>query len=93
MAAPMADAGDLNPDGFEAVLCPEVRMQGEFWQVGGVVPSVNIPDTARIYIRVNGGMCYEAFPVTREDGREGFSMLLTREQLAGGGDLFEIYVE
>ena len=63
-----------------------------YFQVTGKVGMERLPVTARLYIRINGGICYEAFPVVCEDGQEGFSLLIPAEGLRKEGNEFELYI-
>ncbi len=69
------DENAVDIDGLEIV------ETGDYTQVTGRIPMESLADDARIYIRVNGGSYYEAFPVTNEDGQEGFSLLLETKVL------------
>lgn len=62
-------------------------------KITGKVPKEALTDRSRIYISVNGGVCYEAFPISGADGQEGFSMLLASERLQGKEDQIAMFLE
>lgn len=72
--------------------CLEETTKGEYTQVTGILPMYAIKEQSRIYIRVNKGMCYEAFPVSTADGKEGFSLLLQTAELQDTCHMYEVYV-
>ncbi len=71
----------------------EIAAQGAMTKITGRVPEEALTERSRIYIMVNGDVCYEAFPISRADGREGFSMLLASERLQGKEDQFAMFLE
>lgn len=93
MEAPMVQEGmsdaKINPDIKEL----QVVKQGESWKVTGVIPDDCLKTESKIYIKVNGKAVYEAFPVSCEDGQEGFSMFLGESALQDGDNQFELYLE
>ena len=70
----------------------EELAQGTYTQITGNLPLDLVKERSRIYIRVNGSTCYEAFPVSGADGKEGFSMLLPSKQLQDTDHTFEVYI-
>ncbi len=66
--------------------------QGSCTQITGFLNREELNERSRIYIRVNGETCYEAFPVCDAEGLEGFSMLLRTESLQEKDNVFEVYV-
>ena len=62
-------------------VCPAIAL---FVNIAGQAElPENIPADARIFVRVNGEVNYEAFPVTNESGQESFSLMLITELLSG----------
>lgn len=94
MEAPVVDADEAATEQNAALEIADlaVTAQGEYTKVTGRVPAEELEDHSRIYIRVNGEICYEAFPVSREDGQEGFSMLLPAEALHEKDNVFELLI-
>lgn len=92
MEAP--SAADGVPAGGRAVevIDLEVAVQGDFSKITGKIPMESLKDHSRIYIKVNGKNCYEAFPVSDGDGQEGFSMLLPAGMLQETDNIFELYL-
>jgi len=96
MEAPVVDtAGDCAAEKGAALKIADlaVTRQGEYTNVTGKVPADKMEYDARIYIRVNGDICYEAFPVSCADGQEGFSMLLPADALQEKGNEFELLIQ
>lgn len=69
----------------------EENRQGEVTKITGKLPVDAINTTSRIGIKVNGGRCYEAFPVSCEDGQEGFSMILPVDALRESENTYEVF--
>lgn len=76
------------------ILDLEVKSQGVFVQIQGKLPleESEMEAEARIYIKVNRKNCYEAFPISFENGQEGFSMRLGVDALDAAGNEFELYL-
>lgn len=70
----------------------EVTAQGVYTKVSGSVPNELLETDSRIYIRVNQLLNYEAFPVTRSDGKEGFELYIVTENLKDTGNEFEMCI-
>lgn len=70
----------------------EVTGQGALARITGKVPMDSLQEASRIYVKVNGKACYEAFPVTSPEGQEGFSMLLAADALLEEGNVFEVFL-
>ena len=69
----------------------EIADQGVYTKVSGSLPVENLKTDARIYIRVDGLLTYEAFPVTREDGGDGFTLYMVTDLLREDST-YELYV-
>ncbi len=69
----------------------EETRQGEITKITGKLPSDALNTTSRIGVRVNGDRCYEAFPVSCEDGQEGFSMILPADALRESGNIYAVF--
>lgn len=93
MAAPLIVSDELENVEFTADIPDlEIVRQGAFTKITGTVPDEMLSVHSRIYIRVNGLLDYEAFPVSYEDGKEGFQLLVATETLMDEGNTFEMYV-
>lgn len=94
MEAPVVNAaGITGKNAALEITEPAVIEQGEYTKVTGKLPAAELEYNSRIYIRVNGEICYEAFPVSCEDGQEGFSMLLAADALYEKGNVFELFLQ
>lgn len=71
----------------------KVQKQGDRWNVTGVIPSDGFKTESRVYIKVNGKAVYEAFPVSSEEGQEGFSLFLAGDALQDGDNQFQLYLQ
>lgn len=87
-----ADAAAAGQNTALEIVDLAVTAQGEYTKVTGKVPAEELEDDSRIYIRVNGDICYEAFPVSCGDGQEGFSMLLPADALHEKDPVFEMFL-
>lgn len=76
---------------IEAIDLEEIN-QGAYTKVTGKVPAEKLKNDSRIYVRVNGAACYEAFPISYEDGQEGFSMLLPTDLLKDRENVYELFL-
>ncbi len=95
--APVMEAPVVDNEAASTGLAVEIRKlkettQDTYTQVTGVLPADVLEDRFRIYIKVNAGQCYEAFPISDADGQEGFCMYLPSEELLETGNTFEAYV-
>lgn len=76
MPAPIADGSFLDEEIFtEKIQDLEVVNQGVYTKIKGTIPNEMLEVESRIFIRVNGLVSYEAFPVCL-DGQEGFECYL-----------------
>lgn len=92
MAAPIIPSRSLTDVEFtEDIADLTVTDQGAFTKITGEVPAEELDVDSKIYIRVNGLLNYEAFPVARKDGKEGFQLLVASETLTGE-DTYEIHI-
>ncbi len=64
--------------------------QGSFIKISGVLRDGSYEVESRIYVRVNGQLIYEAFPVSMEEGKEGFALYLPAAVLSEDGSRFEL---
>ena len=69
-----------------------VTNQGVYTKISGKVPGELLGTKSRIYIRVNQLLNYEAFPVTLEDGEEGFELYVVTKSLNDADNVFELYI-
>ncbi|HCT92051.1 MAG TPA: hypothetical protein DF613_11840 [Lachnospiraceae bacterium] len=90
MPAPIAS--DMDEADFQTEIPDlEVTDQGVYTKVSGSLPAENLGVDSRVYIRVDELLTYEAFPVTREDGQDGFELYIVTELLEENS-LYELYV-
>lgn len=59
----------------------EEQNQGIYTKISGSIPLEQIETESRIAVCINQGRSYEAFPVTEEDGTEGFVLYVETETL------------
>lgn len=59
----------------------EVNNQGTYTKISGSLPQKQLEVDSRIAIRINQERSYEAFPVTKKDGTEGFVLYVDTERL------------
>lgn len=64
--------------------------QGIYTVVTGALAEGSYETDSRVYIRVNGLVTYEAFPVSFENGQEGFQAMLLTELLETEGNVYEL---
>ena len=90
MPAPLVSGMD---DGDFRAEIPDLEIadQGVYTKVSGSLPAENLKTDARIYIRVDGLLTYEAFPVTRQDGGDGFTLYMVTDLLREDST-YELYV-
>lgn len=90
MPAPLVSGMD---DGDFRAEIPDLEIadQGVYTKVSGSLPAENLKTDARIYIRVDGLLTYEAFPVTREDSGDGFTLYMVTDLLREDST-YELYV-
>lgn len=91
MAAPVVSSETLAETEFQ----PEIQdltetEQGPYTIITGTLAEGSYETDSRIYLRVNGLVTYEAFPVSLEDGQEGFSAMLVTELLEPEGNVYEM---
>lgn len=93
MAAPIVPSSTMKDAEFtEDISSLNVTEQGAFTKITGDVPADGLEVDSKIYIRVNGLLNYEAFPVSLEDGKEGFQLLVATETLNNEENIFEIHI-
>ena len=82
MLAPVITSRQLGERNYEKSISGLAEEESDIYTIiTGDLPE-NIPADARIFIRVNGEVNYEAFPVTDESGKESFSLMLITELLS-----------
>lgn len=92
MEAPEVNAEMLEDSEASEIIDLEVTGQGDLTKIMGKIPAENLKADSRIYIKVNGKDCYEAFPVSCDDGQEGFSMLIASDSLNESHNKYELYL-
>lgn len=93
MAAPIIPSRTLKDVEFtKDIPHLEVTGQGAFTKITGTLPKDGVDVDSRIYIKVNEMLNYEAFPVSLNDGREGFQLLVATETLNSDENTFELYI-
>ncbi len=83
----LADCGRVVPAKPQELTYAE---SGSYMQVTGKVQANQLQTRTRIYVKVNGDTCYEAFPLAYADGQEGFSLLIPTKVLGEKPEL-ELY--
>ncbi|MDO5422244.1 MAG: hypothetical protein Q4F41_00785 [Eubacteriales bacterium] len=83
------EAAKLDADGLTEV---EVVNQGLYTKISGTLNLAELDTRARIAVQVDGGMAYEAFPVTWESGEEGFVLYLESGKFSGAANQIEVFV-
>ena len=79
--------------GFVPLGSVDEETRGDYQLVSGAVPVDDLPTDARIAIRVNGGLAYEAFGAhDSETGEERFQLLVPRSILHEAGNEYEIAI-
>ena len=94
MPAPMLgdDALADAASGFEPVEVQE-ETRGDYQLITGDVPDEGLAADARIAVRVNGGLVYEAFGATdAQTGEERFQILIPRSVLLQEGNVYELAI-
>ncbi len=94
MAAPIASS-DIPADAEfseDIIQNLSVSDQGAFTRITGELPKKLLHTRSKIYIRVNGLVDYEAFPVALADGTEGFQLLVATETLEQKKNSFCAYL-
>ena len=89
MEAPVVQAETVGKEQKAEEL--NITRQGDYIKVTGKLTADAIQTDARIFVKVNKDLCYEAFPVSDADGREGFSLLLDADSLHEKGNQFEVF--
>lgn len=64
--------------------------QGEYTKITGQIPAGQLTTNTRIFVKIGGAHCYEAFPVSFAQDREGFSALLPADICPTGHDAITI---
>lgn len=92
MEAPKVNAEMLEDSVALEIIELEITDQGDLTKIMGKIPAENLKADSRICIKVNGKDCYEAFPVSCDDGQEGFSMLIASDSLNESHNKYELYL-
>lgn len=93
MPAPIVAAESLDgPEYMEQIPGLEVVNQGIYTKIKGHIPQEMVKTNSRIYIRVNGLLNYEAFPVSSESEGEGFELYVVTDSLDNTENTFELYM-
>lgn len=82
MPAPLIPADQLVGERFADEFSDlEITNQGVYTKITGTITDELPEVSSRIYIRINQLLSYEAFPVSLENGREGFELYIVSELL------------
>ena len=92
MPAPMLLEADAPAGEYQPVEGLKTEALGDYLCVTGRVPR-DIATQARIAVRVNDSLVYEAFGTCDEEtGEEGFQLLVPQSILKGSGDTFALLI-
>ncbi|MDY3919486.1 MAG: hypothetical protein SOZ59_10885 [Candidatus Limivivens sp.] len=80
----------LDPEMLESL---EVSSQGLYTKISGTIPKEALNVRSKIYVKVDGNMAYEAFPVTWDNGEEGFVLYLESGKFSGLENQIEVYIK
>lgn len=65
---------------------------GTYTKLGGTIDSSCLDTRSRIFVKLENGTVYEAFPTTSGDGEEGFVLYLEDSQFSGSEEQIQIYI-
>lgn len=87
--ADIPDTANFSSDATEDI---KITPMGETVHVEGKIKQDLPAVTSRIYVKVNEGNVYEAFPKAYEDGSEGFLLVLPAEELDEENNDIRVYL-
>lgn len=86
-------AGKRDGASFTRIEDIEELVQGDYMRVTGSVPAEDLAYDARIAVRVNGKLTYEAFGASdAETGAERFQLLIPKTVLQEDGNTYELLI-
>ncbi len=88
MAAPLVQTDELQELKFQEIIPDlEIEESGIYTKISGSIPDSLLETESRIILSVDDLLYYEAFPMVREEGEEGFVLYIVSDLLEEDADL------